>query len=201
MAQIILAEAQPAPDEAGHGEGGHTGDTAHTGTAETGHGGGAFPPLDSKTFPSQIFWLVVFFALLYLLMSKVVLPRIAAILENRAGKISGDLARAKALKDETELAIAAYNKALADARARAQAIAAENRAKMEAEMEAERAAVEKSLSARIAEAEASIAAAREKAMAQVTEVASETATEIVRELTGAPVDADEVARAIGEVRA
>ena len=200
MSQTIIAEAQTAPAEAGQGETGHTEgtDAGHTETtgAEGGHGGGVFPPLDTKTFPSQIFWLVIFFALLYLLMSKVALPRIAAILKNRMSTINGDLARAQALKEETEAAIASYEKALADARAKAQSIAAENKARMEAEMDAERAAVEKTLAARIGEAEASIAAARDKAMAQVNEVASDTAAEIVSQLTGASASADEVAKAI-----
>lgn len=197
MSQTIIAEAETSTGEAGQG-----GDTAHTETtgADGGHGGAVFPPLDTATFPSQIFWLVIFFGLLYLLMSKVALPRIAGILENRANTISGDLARAQALKDETEAAVAAYEKALADARAKAQSIAAENKAKMQAEMDAERAAVEKTLAARIGEAEASIAAAREKAMAQVTEVASETAAEIVSQLTGTAASADEVAKAIAGAR-
>ena len=116
--------------------------------------------MDATTFPSQIFWLVIFFALLYLLMSRLALPKMAAVLAKRHKTIEGDLAKASALKNETEAAIQAYEKALADARAKAQGIAAETRAKMTAEMDAERAGARKKIGAKMAEAEARIAAAK-----------------------------------------
>ena len=174
MSQTTTATAEATAEtpaaEAAVGEAGHTaeGTEAHGGSS-------AFPPLDTSTFPSQLFWLVIFFALLYLLMSRVALPRIAKILDNRASRIEGDLAKAKALKDETEAAVQAYEKALADARGKAQSIATETRAKMTAEMDAERSAVEKSPAAKVAEAETAIAAAKAKAMKDVGDVAAEEA--------------------------
>jgi F-type H+-transporting ATPase subunit b len=187
----------PAPVEApAAAEPGHT-------TESTGHDGaqkGAFPPMDTSTFPSQIFWLVIFFGLLYLLMTRLVLPKMASVLENRHKAIEGDLARATALKNETETAIQAYEKALADARAKAQGIAAETRAKMAAEMDAERGALEKQINAKTAEAETRIAAAKASAMKDVGEVAAETAAEIVSELTGATVSKAEAAKAIAGLK-
>jgi F-type H+-transporting ATPase subunit b len=191
---IVVAEATtetPAAGETGHGTEG----TA----AEGGHGG--FPPMDAQSFPSQIFWLVIFFGLLYLLMSKVALPRMAAVLKTRASTIEGDLARAQALKDETEAAVAAYEKALADARGKAQGIGAETRARMTAEIDSERAALEKTLAVKTAEAEAKIAAAKAKAMQDVGAVAAETAAEIVSELTGVAVSKDSAARAVAGLKA
>ena len=96
-----------------------------------------FPPLDSKTFPSQLFWLVLFFAALYVLMSKFALPRLGAILANRKARIDGDLARAQSLKEETETAIKSYEKALADARTRANDIARETRDAVTKDVDAE----------------------------------------------------------------
>lgn len=172
-------------------------------TETTGHEGGhkgAFPPMDATTFPSQIFWLVIFFALLYLLMSKLALPKMAAVLEKRHKTIEADLAKASALKNETETAIQSYEKALADARAKAQGIATETRARMNAEMEAERTALEKKIGAKTAEAEAKIAAAKASAMKDVGEVAAETAAEIVSELTGATMSKAEAAKAIAGLK-
>lgn len=166
--------------------------------AEGGHH--AFPPMDTHLFPSQIFWLVIFFALLYLLMSRVALPKMGAVLEKRAATIEGDLARAQALKDETEAAVQAYEKALADARAKAQGIAAETRAKMTAEMDAERASLDKSLNAKVAEAEARINAAKTTAMADVSAVAAETAAEIVAQLTGTGVSAEAAKAAVAGIK-
>jgi F-type H+-transporting ATPase subunit b len=179
---------------------GETGHTTESTAAEGGHQG-AFPPMDATTFPSQIFWLVVFFGLLYLLMSRLALPKMAAVLANRHKTIESDLARASALKNETEAAIQAYEKALADARAKAQGIAAETRAKMSAEMDAERAGLEKKIGAKTAEAESRIATAKGQAMKDVAEVAAETAAEIVSELTGATVSKAEAVKAIAGLKA
>ncbi len=200
---IVVAESTPAPSPEGTasetpaaGEAGHT-------TESTGHEGGhkgAFPPMDATTFPSQIFWLVIFFALLYLLMSKVALPKMASVLAHRHKTIEGDLARASAMKNETEAAVQAYEKALADARAKANAIAAETRAKMNAEMDAERASLDKTLAAKTAEAEAKIATAKAQAMKDVGEVAAETAAEIVAALTGSQVSKAEAVKAIAGLK-
>ncbi|MFN4142185.1 F0F1 ATP synthase subunit B [Aestuariivirga sp.] len=188
----------PAPVETAPpaGEAGHTTE----GTAQEGGHAGPFPPMDTSTYPSQLFWLVIFFGLLYLLMSRLALPKMAGVLEKRHRTIEGDLARAAALKDETEAAVQAYETALADARANAQAIAAENRAKMAGEMEAERAALDKTLSAKTADAEARIAVAKAQAMKDVGEVAAESAAEIVAELTGSTVSKAEAAKAIAGLK-
>src|SRR6202050_746121 len=100
--------------------------TAHT-EAPGGHG--AFPPFQAQHFPSQLLWLVVSFALLYALMSRIALPRIAAIFAERSKRIADDLAAAQRFKEQSEAAGVAYQKALAEARNRAQAIAAETRAR------------------------------------------------------------------------
>ena len=196
---IVVAEATteaPAEGEApASGEAGHT--TEGT-AAEGGHGG--FPPMDAHTFPSQIFWLVIFFGLLYLLMSKVALPKMAAVLDKRHKAIEGDLAKASALKHETEAAIQHYEKSLADARANAQGIATETRSKIADEIEAERSALETTLSSKLAEADSRISATKAKAMQDVHEVAAETAAEIVSELTGHKVSKEHAAKAIAGLK-
>jgi F-type H+-transporting ATPase subunit b len=205
---IVVAENTPPPPspegtaETPAVEAPAAGETGHT-TESTGHEGGhkgAFPPMDATTFPSQIFWLVIFFALLYLLMSKLALPKMAAVLANRHKAIEGDLAKATALKNETQAAVESYEKALADARAKAQGIAAETRAKMNAEMEAERAALDKTLAAKTADAESKIATAKAQAMKDVGEVAAETAAEIVAELTGSQASKAEALKAIAGLK-
>jgi len=201
---IVVAQTTPeAPAAEGHSaETPATADTGHT-TETTGHEGGhagPFPPMDASTFPSQIFWLVVFFGLLYLLMSRFALPKMGAVLEKRASTIEGDLARAQALKDQTQAAVDAYEKALADARAKAQAIATDTRNKMTAEMDAERSALDKTLGAKIADAEAKIATAKSKAMRDVSDVAAEAAAAIVAELTGTKVTKTAAADAIADLK-
>ncbi len=170
-------------------------------TESTEHeGGGKFPPLDSSSFPSQLFWLVIFFAALYLLMSRFILPRLAAILGARKATIDGDLSRAQALKDETEAAIKNYEKALADARANANAIAQETRTKVTAEIDAEQASHDTTLGKKIKDAEAKIAKLKATAMASVEEIAGESAADIVAALTGAKTTKAAVAKAIAAVK-
>jgi len=170
---------------------------AHT-EAPGGHGGG-FPPFDPSTFASQLVWLAVAFVLLYVLMSRVALPRMASILDARRSRISGDLAEASRLKSQSDDAIAAYQQALAEARARAQALAAEMREKTTAETEVSRRAVEDRLNARLAEAEAAITTSKSAAMANVRSIAVDAAATIVRRLTGAAASDAAVAAAVDDV--
>jgi len=147
------------------------------------HGGG-FPPFQKDTFGSQLLWLAIFFVALYLIAAKLALPRVGSIIADRRKRISGDLAEAARMKDAADAAIATYEKALADARARAQAMATESRDKVNAEAEANRKAVEASLHGKLTAAEQTIAATRTAAMANVQSIAQELAIAIVERLTG-----------------
>src|ERR1700691_2389106 len=106
--------------------------TAHT-EAPAGHP--AFPPFQAENYPSQLFWLALTFVLLYTLMSKVALPRIGAILEDRSKRIADDLAAARQFKERSDAAHESYEKSLADARTRAQSIANTMREQQAAEAE------------------------------------------------------------------
>src|SRR5438477_11538196 len=79
------------------------------------------PQLDVSTFTPQLVWLAISFIALYLLMSRLGLPRVDAIIEARRKRLDDDLARAAATKAEAEAVIAAYQRSLAEARAQAQA--------------------------------------------------------------------------------
>ena len=161
------------------------------------HGRG-FPPFDSQTFPSQLFWLAIAFIALYLLMARIALPRIGSILEARRRRVEDDLAEAQHFKDASDAAIAAHEKALAEARGRAQTLANETRAKAAAAAEARRKEADAKLNARIAEAEKTIAGTRSAAMGNVRSIASEAAGAIVERLTGIAPAGEEVAEAVSK---
>jgi F-type H+-transporting ATPase subunit b len=156
--------------------------TSTEATPPSEHGGG-FPPFQKDTFASQLLWLALFFVALYFLASRLALPRVGYILEERRSRIAGDFAAASRMKDEADAAIAAYEKSLADARARAQAMAAETRDKLNRQAEAERQALEQSLNARLAAADQAIAATKAAAM-NVHAIAEDTAIAIVARLVG-----------------
>ncbi len=161
------------------------------------HGGG-FPPFQKETFASQMVWLVITFVALYLVISRIAVPRISGILEQRTKRVEGDFAEAQRAKSESEAALAAYEKELADARARAQAIGAEIREKLNAEAEQNRKALEAKLNAQLLEAEKSIAATKMAAMANVRGIAADAATAIVERLIGTAPPAPAVAAAVDE---
>ena len=169
--------------------------TAHTATP-AGHS--TFPPFQSVNFPSQLVWLAVTFVLLYVLMSRIALPRIAGILADRDKRIADDIAAANRFKEQSEAAHAAYEKALADARSRAQSIANATREQQATAAEATNKQLEAQLHERIAAAEQSITANRTSAMSNVGSIASDTAAAIVERLIGQAPAAHEVAAAVSE---
>ena len=143
------------------------------------------PQLDPHAWPPQLFWLAITFLALYFVISRVVIPRTGGVIALRKSTIDGDLAKAKNLKDETENAVRSYEAALAEARAKAHAIAQDNRNKLNAEIEAERAKLDAALGAKIASAETKVLASRDKALQDLAGMAAEIAGEIVTQLTGA----------------
>lgn len=159
-------------------------------------GKSGLPQLDFNTFPSQIFWLVVCLVVLYFLMTKIALPRIATVLEERADAIADDLDAAEEFKQKAQAAEEAYEQALTEARAKAQDIAAATRASIQKDLDAAMAKADAEISARTAEGEARIAEIRDSALAAVDEVANETAMAIVEAVIPGSADADTVKSAI-----
>jgi F-type H+-transporting ATPase subunit b len=160
----------------------------------------AFPPLQSENYPAQLIWLLISFVLLYVLMAKIALPRIGSILAERSRVIGDDLAAAESLKERSNAAHAAYEKALVDARARAQGIAAATHEQQAREAEAVQKRLEAQLHERLAAAEKSIDATRTAAMGHVRGIAGDTAAAIVERLIGQKPAEHEVAAALGDAK-
>jgi F-type H+-transporting ATPase subunit b len=172
--------------------------THHTGTAAPGGEQMKFPPFNSETFPSQLLWLVLAFVLLYALMAKWALPQVGRVIDKRQKAIADDIAEAGRLKSESDATLAAYEKALADARGRAQAIANETHAQATAQANQARQKIEDALNVKMAEAEKTIAAAKQAAMANVRSVAADAAAAIVERLIGTAPSETAVADAVAD---
>lgn len=156
------------------------------------------PQFDLSRFPSQIFWLGVTFLVLYLVMSRIALPRIGEVLEARANRIGGDLDRASALKAEADQIKAAYEKALGESRAKAQEVGRSTEATLARDSAARQAELGNELAGRIRDAEGRIAAAKASAMGNLAGVAAEVASFAVQRVAGigiSPSEADQAARA------
>lgn len=162
-------------------------------TAAAEHG---MPQLDISTFAPQLFWLVIWFVVLYLLMAKLALPRVDRVMEARRQRREGDLARAAQLKADAEVANAAYQRALAEARVQAQATIKETSDRLAAEAAERQRALATALATQIAEAERRIAGTKEQALTEVRGIAADVGRSVVEKLTGAAPDAAKMAAAV-----
>jgi F-type H+-transporting ATPase subunit b len=181
-----------------------SGGKADSGTTQTevGQDGGAhsnFPPFDPSTFASQLVWLAIAFGFLYWYMSKRGLPQLGGVIDERKAQIARDLDDATAMQQRADAAAAAHEKTLAEARAKAQALAQAARDAAATDAQAKRQALEDELAAKLAAAEREIGATRVQAMASVAEVARDAAGAIVERLGGRAADPAAVAAAVRSV--
>jgi F-type H+-transporting ATPase subunit b len=124
------------------------------------------------------------------------LPRIGEVIEESRDRVQRDLDAAERFKKETDAALAAYERALAEARAKASSMAKDMRDKLTAETDKERASVEGQLTAKLADAESRIAATKTKALLSVNEIAAETASAVVSKLLGEDVSPAEIKKVL-----
>jgi F-type H+-transporting ATPase subunit b len=169
------------------------GTTAHT---EADAHGRAFPPFQKDTFASQLVSLAVAFVALYLIVSRIALPRVGSLIDARQNAIDSDLAEAQKLKEASSSALKVYESELAAARSRAHTISNENREKLNAASESERKRLEERLSLKLSEAEKTIGSTRAAAMKNVRGIAADAASAIVQQLTGTTPDGKTVDRAV-----
>lgn len=153
------------------------------------------PQLCVDWIPNQMFWLAVTLVAVYFVMSRMALPRIGAVLAERSGTITNDLAAAEDLKNKAAESEAAYDQALLDARAEAQKIVAAAKADIQAELDVELQKADAQIAAKTAESEAAIAEIREGAVKSVAEVAKDTAKALVSAM-GGTADAKTITAAV-----
>jgi F-type H+-transporting ATPase subunit b len=161
---------------------------------------GVFPPFDPTYFASQLFWLAISFAVLYILLSRLVLPRIGGVIEERKDKIADDLDAAAQLKAQADETVAAYEKELTEARARGSKTAAEAKAEADAEIAEAIAEADRELDQKLTDSEHRIAELRAEALAQVRSIASDTAIAVAEHIAGLDVDAAAADKAVDKVR-
>ncbi|MCP2669762.1 F0F1 ATP synthase subunit B' [Maricaulaceae bacterium EIL42A08] len=160
----------------------------------------AFPPFDPTYFASQLFWLAISFALLYFVLSRLILPRIGGAIEERKDKIADNLDAAADMKSQADETVEAYEKELAEARTRAQAVAAEAKAEVDKEIAEATRQADTELEAKLVESEKRIQAAREAALADVKTIASEAAAAAAEHLAGLDVSEADAAKAVDAAR-
>jgi F-type H+-transporting ATPase subunit b len=157
------------------------------------------PQLNINDFAPQLVWLAVSFVLLYLIMSRLALPRVGQVLQERRDRIASDLASAAKLREDTEKAISHYEQSLAEAKGRAQAIVRQSRDEMTRDLERQRAEVDETITARSADAETRINEMKEAALSHVGEIATDTAEALVARLLGKTLPRSELQETVNEM--
>jgi F-type H+-transporting ATPase subunit b len=157
------------------------------------------PQLEFADFLPQLFWLAVSFILLYVLMSRFALPKVATVLVERDRQIEEDLARAERLKREADETLRAYDAALTEARAEAQTLHRQVSAEISALAGSREQVFAAEIGARTRAAEERIDAAKRLALADLPTVASEVADSAFRRLTGEAPAPERVTAAVSSV--
>jgi F-type H+-transporting ATPase subunit b len=202
----MAAETTPPPgaeirdgDSAAEAAGAAHGDHVPAGTTEVAaHGGesGGLPQFKFEYWGGQIVWLFLIFAVLYVLLAKVFVPRLRRIQDNRQATIAEAVNQARSVQAEAEAQAKAAQAEINDARARSRGLAADAKAKAAAELAASQKAEDDRLQAQMDEAEARIRSLRDQAMTNVRGIAGETAQAMVEKLTGQKVTAAEIDAAL-----
>jgi F-type H+-transporting ATPase subunit b len=157
------------------------------------------PQFNFNDFAPQLIWLAISFVLLYFIMSRLALPRVGQVLQERRDRVASDLATAAKLREDTEKAISHYEQALAEAKSRAQAIARQSRDEMTRDLERQRAEADETIAARSADAETRINGMKEAALSHVGEIATDTAEALVARLLGRSLPRSELQDTVNEV--
>lgn len=173
-------------------------DSTTTASTQVPASGAGFPPFKTDTFPSQIFWLTVTFAFLFVVLWRVAGPRINGVITSRRGAINSDIAAAQAARGKAESASSAYQAALHTAKTRANGLAEETRQTLNAEIAKAKASADEEAASAMAAAHARIKTTQEQARGHVLKAAEEAAIAIVARLTGETVSPADAAAAVRE---
>lgn len=161
--------------------------------------GGGLPQLDTHSFPSQIFWLIVSFAVLYWLLKTKAIPRVADILETRQDRISADLDRASRLRADAEAALKKHDRVVAEAQAEAQRRIREAQERIAGELARHQAQLDADIARKLHDAEVRIGSARSAAMGEVASVAAEVVQAAAERLAGLQVGTEEARAVVARV--
>ncbi|WP_010217624.1 F0F1 ATP synthase subunit B family protein [Sphingomonas sp. PAMC 26621] len=153
------------------------------------------PQLDqiSAIYASQLFWLAIVFALIYFGIGKAMVPKIEATIDDRNGRIEGDLAAAEGARAQAHAVEAAYQTGLESARSRAATALGEAKARATANTEARLKASDAALHDQLVAATAQVEASKTQAVAEIETATTDAVEAIVAKLSGVAVDRSTIA--------
>ena len=160
---------------------------------------GGMPQLNPDYWVSQIFWVILIFGTLYVILWRIILPKINVNLENRKSQILTDLDEAQKLKDQSEKKISEYNKILSDAKQDAKKILDGTRKKVNRDIENKKNQFNLEIKKEIEKAEKEIKTQKLSSIENINKIAIETSSEIVRKILGTEVNASSVSAIIEDI--
>ena len=154
---------------------------------------GGMPQLNPEFWISQIFWLIITFGILFIVLTKVILPKISDNLETRKSQILENIETADKQKEESQKKIDEYEKIILDSKLRAKSYFNDAREKILDDINKKRAALEKDLDEEISEVEKELSDLKQKSGEKINKIAAETSAELIKELIGEEVNSSSIA--------
>ena len=154
---------------------------------------GGMPQLNPEFWISQIFWLIITFGILFIVLTKVILPKISDNLETRKSQILENIETADKQKEESQKKIDEYEKIILDSKLKAKSYFNDAREKILDDINKKRASLEKDLDEEIGEVEKELSDLRNKSGEKINKIAAETSAELIKELIGEEVNSSSIA--------
>ena len=146
------------------------------------------PQLNPEFWVSQIFWLTLTFGMLYLLLSKFILPKISKNLEIRKSQILENIEAAEKQRKESEQKIEEYDKIINDSKTEAKNYFNQNRAKILKDINKKKEDLENQINAEINKAEIEIQDFKNKVPEKINKIAIETSADLINQLMGIKIN-------------
>jgi len=160
---------------------------------------GGMPQLNPEFWISQIFWLTLTFGILYLVLSKLILPKISANLESRKSQILENIEAAEKQREDSETKLKDYEEIISKSRLDAKNIFNQAREKALKDINAKRELLDKQIDDEINKAEEEIKTLRKSAPDKINKIAIETSSELVQKLIGAEVNNSSISAIVDDL--
>ena len=157
------------------------------------------PQLNTEFWPSQVFWLILIFSILYLIIWKIFLPRITYSVENRKSRIVNDLDEAQKLKESAEKKLKEYNKIIENSKQEAKKIIEDERKKLDQDIENKKKDFNNQIEKEITAVEKEIKDLKKTSLSNISKIASETSAELMKKIINTEVNKSNVSAVVDDI--
>jgi F-type H+-transporting ATPase subunit b len=156
------------------------------------------PQLDPTYWASQAFWLILIFTLFYFILSKLFIPKIKDIIDDRESKIKNDLDEAQRLKDVAEKKLKEYEQSIENGKKEVQKILFESKNKLGADIQGKKKLFEKEIEVELKNTEKEIKKFKEESIQGISAISEEISSNVLEAISGEPMNQSSVKAAVLE---